>query len=102
MIITHATLPILPEKREEFLGAVTGLIEASNAEEGCIDYQLYESVAAPNTFLMVEHYTDAAAFEAHSKSDHFGAAAQHLGGWVSAAPRIVHHEAQEGEEVQLG
>lgn len=102
MIIAHATLPILPDKREEFLGAVTGLIETSNAEEGVIDYQLYESVATPNTFLMVEHYTDAAAFDAHMSSEHLGAAAQHLGGWASAPPRIVRHEAQEGEEVPIG
>lgn len=102
MLIVHATLPILPEKREEFLGAVGGLIEASNAEEGVIDYQLYESVAKPNEFIIVEHYADPEAFDAHIASAHFQGAAAHLAGWVSAPPKIVKHVAQAGEPVHLG
>jgi quinol monooxygenase YgiN len=102
MLIVHATLPILPDKREEFLGAVGGLIEATNAEEGVLGYALYESVATPNEFMMVEHYTDEAAFTSHMTSPHFQAAGQHLGGWLSGAPQIVKHEAAEGEVVSLG
>lgn len=102
MLIVHATLPILPDKREEFLGAVGGLIEASNAEEGVIDYALYESVAKPGEFLMVEHYQDEAAFGAHMTSAHFQAAAPALGGWLSAPPQIVKHEAGEGVVVPIG
>ena len=102
MLIVHATLPILPEKREEFLGAVGGLVEASNAEEGVISYELFESVATPNSFLMVESYVDDAAFGAHLASPHFQAAGGALGGWLSGAPKIVKHEAQEGETVGLG
>lgn len=102
MLIVHATLPILPEKREEFLGAVGGLVEASNAEEGVLEYRLVESVEEPNTFMMVERYVDEAAFGAHMASAHFGAAAQHLGGWLSGAPKIVKYEAGEGQEVALG
>jgi quinol monooxygenase YgiN len=102
MLIVHATLPILAEKREEFLGAVGGLIEASNAEEGVLGYDLYESVSRPNEFVMLEHYVDEAAFDAHLASPHFGAAGQHLAGWLSGPPRIVKHEAAEGVEVALG
>lgn len=102
MLIVHATLPILAEKREEFLGAVGGLIEATNAEEGVLSYELFESVFTPNEFVMLEHYVDEAAFSAHMASPHFGAAGAALGGWLSGPPKIVKHEAAEGVEVSLG
>lgn len=102
MLIVHATLPILPEKREEFLAGAGGLVEASNAEEGVLEYRLVESVEAPNTFMMVERYVDEAAFGAHLASPHFGGAAQHLAGWLSGPPKIVKYEAGEGQEVALG
>lgn len=102
MLIVHATLPIRPDKRDEFLGAVGGLIAESNKEEGVIEYFLVEKVDEPNTFVMLERYADEAAFQAHLGTPHFGGAAQHLAGWVSAPPKIVKYEASEGEEVALG
>lgn len=102
MLIVHATLPILPEKREEFLDAVGGLVAASNEEEGVLEYRLVESADTPNDFMMIERYVDEAAFAAHLAAPHFGAAAQHLAGWVSRAPQIVKYEAGEGEVVSLG
>ncbi|WP_372791367.1 putative quinol monooxygenase, partial [Paraconexibacter sp.] len=89
MLIVHAHLSILPEKREEFLGGVGGLVEASNAEEGVLEYHLFEAVGSPNQFVMVERYADEAAFGGHLSSPHFGAAAQALAGWVSAPPKII-------------
>lgn len=102
MLIVHATLPIQPDKREEFLAGAAGLVEASNAEEGVLSYALFESVATPNEFVMLEHYVDEDAFGAHMRSAHFGAAAQHLAGWLSGPPRIVKHEAGDGVDVALG
>ncbi|WP_354697712.1 Putative monooxygenase YcnE [Paraconexibacter sp. AEG42_29] len=102
MLIVHAKLPILPEKREEFLGAVTGLIEASNAEEGVLSYRLFESVDTPNEFLMFEHYVDDAALTTHLQSPHFQAAGGALGGWLSGPPSVTKHEAGEGVDVPLG
>ncbi len=102
MLIVHATLPIRADKREEFLDAVGGLVAASNAEEGVLEYHLFESVDTPNEFVMVERYADEDAFGAHLATEHFGGAAQHLAGWVSAPPKIVKYEAGEGEEVALG
>ena len=49
MIIIHAVLPIRPDAREQFLGTANGLVEASNAEAGVLEYGLQESVATPNT-----------------------------------------------------
>lgn len=102
MLIVTAKLPIQPEKREEFLGAVGGLIEASNQEEGVISYRLYEAVDTPNEFTMIEQYVDEAAFGAHMQTPHLTGALQHLAGWLSGPPQLVKYEAQDGVEVPLG
>lgn len=102
MLVVHATLPILPEKRDEFLGAVGGLIEETNKEPGVRSYALYESIATPNTFLMFEEYDDEDAFNAHLGSPHFQAAGAGLAGWLSGPPKIVKHQAEEGSEVAIG
>jgi quinol monooxygenase YgiN len=102
VLIVHAVLPIAPEHREAFLEAVGGLVEATRAEPGVLEYGLHESVEQPGTFTMVERYVDAAAFDAHLASAHFQAAAGGLGDWLAGPPQITKYEAQEGEPVALG
>lgn len=102
MLIVTATLPIQPEKREEFLGAVDGLVQASNAEEGVVSYRLYEAADTPNEFMMVEQYVDEAAFGAHMQTPHLTGALGALAGWLSGPPKLVKYEAQDGVEVPLG
>jgi quinol monooxygenase YgiN len=102
MIIVTAKLPIQPEKREEFLGAVGGLVEASNAEEGVLHYRLFEAVDTPNEFVMLEHYADEAALGAHFETDHLKGALQHLAGWLSGPPELTRYDAGEGTPLPLG
>lgn len=101
-IIMHATMPIKAEARDAFLAAVPGLIEATNAEEGVISYELFESVAAPNTFVMVEVYADKAGMDAHMTSPHFQAAMPALGAALAAAPTLTYYEAGDAQNLKLG
>ncbi len=71
MISILATSYIKPECREEYLSLVPELIEKSNQEEGCRGYDLYEDIAEPNKFTMVEFWVDQAAIDAHNSSEHF-------------------------------
>ena len=100
-IIMHATMPIKPEAREGFLAAVPGLIEATNAEPGVISYELFESVANPNTFVMVEVYADKAGMDAHLGSDHFKAAMPVLGQVLAGAPTLTYYEAGDAQNLAL-
>lgn len=102
MLVLHARLPIKPEMRDTFLGAIGGLIEASNAEPGVISYACFESTSTPNSFIFVEEYTDQAAVDAHMSSDHFLAAAGGLPDMLAGAPEIKQYESGEPQLISLG
>lgn len=69
-----ATIPVRPEAVEKVRGALGDLVTATRAEEGCLAYDLYESAAAPGTFVTVERWTDQAALDAHMTQPHVAAA----------------------------
>jgi quinol monooxygenase YgiN len=71
MNIIHAHLKIKPEKRDEFLKVVKPLVEGSQAEEGNIRYELYESTTEPNTFVVLEEWKDMDAIKFHNETSHF-------------------------------
>jgi len=102
VLVVHAVLPIRPDARDAFLGAVGGLVEATRAEPGVLEYGLHESVESPGTFTMVERYVDEGAFEAHLGSAHFQAAAAGLGEWLAGPPSITKYRSDDGEAVALG
>jgi quinol monooxygenase YgiN len=100
-IIMHATMPIKPEAREAFLAAVPGLIEATNAEPGVLSYELFESTANPNTFVMLEVYADKAGMDAHLSSPHFQAAMPVLGKVLAGPPTLTYYEAGDAQTLAL-
>lgn len=71
MIVLHAVFPLDPAKRDEALDMIEELAEQSRAEDGMIDYRAATDVSDPNVVRFFEQYEDAAAFEAHSQTDHF-------------------------------
>lgn len=68
MIVINATFSIKPEKRNEFLAEVNELVASTRKEDGCLSYQLYESIDSENEFVMVENWRDQAAIEGHNQS----------------------------------
>jgi len=44
MIVINAKFSIKPEKRNEFLAEVSELVASTRKEDGCLSYQLYESI----------------------------------------------------------
>lgn len=102
MIVLHARIPIRPDMRDTFLGAVSGLVEASNAEPGVISYECFESAKTENSFIFVEEYTDQAALDSHMASEHFQAAAGGLGDMVSGPPELKVYETSEPKLLNLG
>ena len=85
-----ATIPVKPEAVEQVRAALQTLVAATRDEEGCIAYDLYESVAAPGTFVTLERWTDQAALDAHMGTPHvaaaFAAAGEALSGEVAINP----------------
>jgi len=85
-----ATIPVKPEAVEQVREALQTLVAATRDEEGCVSYDLYESAAAPGTFVTLERWTDQTALDAHMGMPHvaaaFAAAGEALSGEVAINP----------------
>ena len=46
------------------------LVSLSRAEAGCLNYDLHQTINDPELFVFHENWTDEAALEAHSRSEH--------------------------------
>jgi quinol monooxygenase YgiN len=92
-----------PEKEADFRRELLRVMEASRAEPGCLQMDLFESLREPFEFAIHSQWVDEAAFELHSTlahTLHFIAAAEtllthavkglrlrHIGGGMGAARR---------------
>jgi len=82
-----ATLNVTEGKEAEFEQVMLGLIADVRANEpGNTLYTLCKDSAGK--YVVMELYTDAAAIEAHGKSDHFRAAGRKFAGLMAGAPDI--------------
>ena len=79
MISIVAKFIVNEGEEENFLALTEGLIEASNKEEGCIEYILHKDVKEPRTYAMIEKWNDQAAIDFHNSTQHF----------TSVVPKIV-------------
>ena len=72
-----------PDRREEFLAAITANAETSVRDEpGCLRFDVCTVDGDENRFVFYELYADAAAFAAHRAAPHFRI-------WREAADRTV-------------
>ncbi|MGD9961079.1 putative quinol monooxygenase [Nocardioides sp.] len=85
-----ATIPAKPGSEAVVRDALTTLVAATRGEEGCVEYDLFESLSAPGTFVMVESWRSQADLDAHMASAHIAAAmgstADHLAGDIAIHP----------------
>ena len=58
-------------KLGEVLAIVAEMRPKSLAEAGCLGYEVYRGVDNPHSLLLLEHYSDEAALEAHRQSSHY-------------------------------
>src|SRR5437588_5002071 len=70
MIYVIATASVKQEKREDFKQGATACIAATRNEEGCLLYDLHESITDPTRFVFVEQWTTREALGAHARSAH--------------------------------
>lgn len=80
--------------------AMQRLVTATRAEDGCLRYELYESAAAPGTFITWESWRSQDDLDAHLQSTHVAAALAAAGEQLTAAPAI--HPLQPVPEVTAG
>lgn len=101
MIVIHAVFPIAPEKRDEAEELVEDLVEASNGEEGTIEYRAAWDVSDPNVLRFAEQYEDEAAFAAHGETDHFQEFEAALPDLLAGEPRVTQFDVESATELDL-
>lgn len=101
MIVLHATFPLDPAKRDEALELIEALVEQSQQEDGMIDYRAAADVSDPNLVRFFEQYEDAAAFEAHSQTEHFREFEAALPDLLAGEPEIHRFEVDSATELEL-
>lgn len=101
MIVLHAVFPIDPARREEALNHIETLVEASNTEEGMIEYRAAVDVQDENTIRFFEQYEDAEAFEAHTETEHFQAFEEQLPDLLAGEPEVMRFEVSDASELEL-
>lgn len=66
-----ATITALPGQEAAVEAGLRQLVPPSQAEAGCLQYNLHRHQEQPNRFIMVEQWLDAAALSAHQQTAHF-------------------------------
>lgn len=58
---------------DAFVALAKQLVVATNEEEGCIYYQLHQSLSDPTELTFMEEWVDQAALDLHMATPHFQA-----------------------------
>ena len=89
MLGVVATIKVKPGKGAEFEAVAKELVAQVSANEpGCKLYALHRAEAA-DTYVFMERYVDAAATEAHRKSDYFKSLGRRMGEFMAGPPEIL-------------
>jgi quinol monooxygenase YgiN len=73
VIVVVARWQVAGDRLGEVLGHVAELRRSSLAEPGCLGYEVFNGMHEPATVLLLEHYRDDAALDAHRQSAHYQA-----------------------------
>ena len=68
MLYVIATASVKPEKREDFKRGAAVCIAETRKEDGCLLYDLHESVTDPTRFVFVEQWANAPPRRPRSRS----------------------------------
>lgn len=86
-VVAHITA--LPGKAEEVKVILSGLIEPTRQEAGCIQYELLENPTDPTDFVLLEEWETQAALDAHSAAANVKAAEAKMDSLIAPNPPDV-------------
>lgn len=81
MLLIVGTVRLPAENLERARPAMQAMVQASRAEEGCLEYGYAEDVLVPGLIHVKERWSSQAALDAHFASAHIQA-------WRSAWPEL--------------
>lgn len=75
-----ATIPTNPEMGDAVRAGLAELVAATREEEGCVEYDAFESSATPGVFVTIEAWRSQEDLDAHMTTPHIAKAFEVLGG----------------------
>jgi quinol monooxygenase YgiN len=92
MLIVIGRVACAEGKREELIGHMKTMQEASRAEPGCLDYGFSAAVEDPDRFIAVELWESKEALATHFGAPSVAAFSAGLGDLVAGVPKVeIHH-----------
>ncbi len=85
---TVAVITAQPGSEQVVGDALRALVEPTRAEAGCVSYDLFESAAAPGTFVTIERWRGQADLDAHMQTPHIAEALAVAGDHMAVPPAI--------------
>jgi quinol monooxygenase YgiN len=70
-VVTVAHWQVGADGLDAVLGVLEPLRTQSLSEPGCVGYEVLRDMADPTALVLIEHYEDDAALEAHLASAHY-------------------------------
>jgi quinol monooxygenase YgiN len=71
MTLTYlATIPVKPEHMEEACAAVSAIVQATQAEAGCVAFEPRRAADGSSTIMIFEEWADRAAFDHHHSQEY--------------------------------
>jgi (4S)-4-hydroxy-5-phosphonooxypentane-2,3-dione isomerase len=86
--VITARITVKPDAIEQFLSYAKVIVLASNLEQGCLVYKLYQETDNPSSFIFYEEYENQEAVDFHNSTNHFKIFIGQIGEILAEAPVI--------------
>ncbi|MDX2160086.1 MAG: putative quinol monooxygenase [bacterium] len=86
MVMITGRLPVDPAQRDAFLAFARELVPHERTQPGCLAFDIFEDVTAPNQFLMLEQWESEEALDDHTSTDAFDANEARLNSFLIGEP----------------
>jgi quinol monooxygenase YgiN len=101
MILVIGTIRLPPHRLEQARGTMQRMVEASRAEDGCLEYSYAEDVLEPGLIRVCERWRDAAALERHFAAAHLAEWRASWAGLDIGERNLVQYDVGPGEPIQV-
>ena len=92
MVIQLVRVSIQPEQRDKWSELIRQNAAETRAEDGCESYVVSEDFETPNTFQLVERWSNLEAQYEHFRNPRFGELMGALGDVLAGSPEVSIHE----------
>lgn len=99
MILVSARVAVRPDRREQAAEAARKMVEATQKEAGCREYNFYWDVRDPNLIHVFEIWESDEALNAHFQTPHMAEFAQALPDVLAEEPKIYRYVVTETSQL---